>query len=111
MRAKPSIAWLMAPLFLAVSGLALAQDANEKRILIINGQSTHPKGKPNEWVSLAKERRVLTIAGRMEQNKAGYAASGIAAFGPLNLQAFGTKPIVLRNEGVSSWLKIEFEPS
>lgn len=40
MRAKPSIAWLMAPLFLAVSGLALAQDANEKRILIINGQST-----------------------------------------------------------------------
>ena len=40
MRAKQSIAWLMAPLFLAVSGLTQAQDANEKRILIINGQST-----------------------------------------------------------------------
>jgi hypothetical protein len=40
MTARQSIAWLMAPLFLVVSGPALAQDANEKRTLIINGQST-----------------------------------------------------------------------
>jgi hypothetical protein len=40
MNPKQSFAWLMAPLFFVASGLALAQDTNEKPTLIINGRST-----------------------------------------------------------------------
>jgi hypothetical protein len=40
MRIRQSIAWLLAALFLVVPGIALAQGGNEKRTLIINGQST-----------------------------------------------------------------------
>jgi hypothetical protein len=40
MRIRQSIAWLLAALFLIVPGIVLAQGSNEKRTLIINGQST-----------------------------------------------------------------------
>jgi hypothetical protein len=40
MRARKSVAWLLIVSFLVVSGIALAQDANQTRTLIINGQST-----------------------------------------------------------------------
>ena len=40
MRASQSRAWLLLLIFLGVSGVALAQDANQSRTLIINGQST-----------------------------------------------------------------------
>jgi len=40
MKARPSMVWLLAALFLIVSGVAWAQDANQNRTLIINGQST-----------------------------------------------------------------------
>jgi len=40
MRARKAIVWLLAALSLVVSGIALAQDANQNRTLIINGQST-----------------------------------------------------------------------
>lgn len=40
MRASQSRAWLPLLIFLGVSGVALAQDANQSRTLIINGQST-----------------------------------------------------------------------
>jgi len=40
MRAKKSIVWLLAASSLVVFGIALAQDANQNRTLIINGQST-----------------------------------------------------------------------
>jgi hypothetical protein len=40
MRKRKSIACLLTALFLVVPGVALAQDANQSRTLIINGQST-----------------------------------------------------------------------
>ena len=40
MRARQSIAWLLVMVFLGVSGSAAAQQANQNRTLIINGQST-----------------------------------------------------------------------
>jgi hypothetical protein len=40
MKAKQSIAWLLVALFFVVPGIAVSQDANQSRTLIINGQST-----------------------------------------------------------------------
>lgn len=40
MQSSQSSVWLLLLIFLSVSGIALAQDANQSRILIINGQST-----------------------------------------------------------------------
>jgi hypothetical protein len=40
MQARRRIAWLLVVVCLVVSGIALAEDANQKRSLIINGQST-----------------------------------------------------------------------
>jgi hypothetical protein len=39
MRIKHSFAWSLAALLLVVTGIALAQDANQSRTLIVNGQS------------------------------------------------------------------------
>ena len=39
MRITQSFAWSLAALLLVVSGIALAQDANQNRTLIVNGQS------------------------------------------------------------------------
>jgi hypothetical protein len=39
MRIRQSFAWSLAALLLVVSGIALAQDANQNRTLIVNGQS------------------------------------------------------------------------
>jgi hypothetical protein len=41
MRIRQSFAWSLAVLLLVVSGIALAQDANQNRTLIVNGQSVH----------------------------------------------------------------------
>jgi hypothetical protein len=38
MRTRQTIAWMLAAVLLAVSGMALAQDANQNRSLIVNGQ-------------------------------------------------------------------------
>jgi hypothetical protein len=40
MRARQSIVWLLVLVFPVVSGIAAAQDSNQNRTLIINGQST-----------------------------------------------------------------------
>jgi hypothetical protein len=40
MRARKWIAWLLVSMLLVVSGIAAAQDSNQNRTLIINGQST-----------------------------------------------------------------------
>jgi hypothetical protein len=41
MRIRQSFAWSLAALLLVVSGIALAQDANQNRTLIVNGQSAN----------------------------------------------------------------------
>jgi hypothetical protein len=41
MRIRQSFAWSLAALLLVVSGIALAQDANQNRTLIVNGQSVN----------------------------------------------------------------------
>jgi hypothetical protein len=41
MRIKHSFAWSLAALLLVVTGIALAQDANQNRTLIVNGQSAN----------------------------------------------------------------------
>jgi hypothetical protein len=41
MRIKHSFAWSLAALLLVVTGIALAQDANQSRTLIVNGQSAN----------------------------------------------------------------------
>jgi|HubBroStandDraft_1064217.scaffolds.fasta_scaffold55534_2 hypothetical protein len=41
MRIKHSIAWSLAAMLLVVTGIALAQDANQSRTLIVNGQSAN----------------------------------------------------------------------
>ena len=41
MRIKHSFAWSLAALLLVVTGIALAQDANQNRTLILNGQSAN----------------------------------------------------------------------
>jgi hypothetical protein len=38
MRTKQTLAWTLAAVLLAVSGMALAQDANQNRTLLVNGQ-------------------------------------------------------------------------
>jgi hypothetical protein len=38
MRTRQTIAWMLAAVLLAVSGMALAQDANQNRTLFVNGQ-------------------------------------------------------------------------
>jgi|SRR5580704_1987888 hypothetical protein len=40
MKARQSISWLLVALFVIGSSIALAQDANQNRTLVINGQST-----------------------------------------------------------------------
>jgi hypothetical protein len=39
MRTRQSFAWMLAGVLLAASGIAVAQDANQNRTLIVNGQS------------------------------------------------------------------------
>jgi hypothetical protein len=39
MRTRQTFAWMLAGVLLAVSGIALAQNANQNRTLIVNGQS------------------------------------------------------------------------
>ena len=38
MRTRPTFAWMLAAVLLAVSGIVVAQDANQNRTLIVNGQ-------------------------------------------------------------------------
>lgn len=38
MRTRQTLAWMLAAVLLAVSGMALAQDANQNRTLLVNGQ-------------------------------------------------------------------------
>ena len=41
MRTRPSFAWMLALLLLATAGIVMAQDANQNRTLIVNGQSAN----------------------------------------------------------------------
>jgi hypothetical protein len=41
MRTRRSLAWMLAGVLLAAAGIALAQDANQNRTLIVNGQSAN----------------------------------------------------------------------
>lgn len=41
MRTKPSFAWILASLLLVTAGIVVAQDANQNRMLIVNGQSAN----------------------------------------------------------------------